>query len=123
MNNFDIISAWGGQIGNYNPNTCSNGGGYWQYGGGIAFNLNGNLVVIEVEDTSCGDFGTRFSVNVTCPTHNWGFYYGTMEDGEVPENILDSMDGVLGIDSWDAICEAFWAADSIAQWHMWNMEI
>ncbi len=57
---FNIVSAWGAQTNpHYDPDTANNGGGYWQFSGGIVVDLNGQLVTVEVDDTSCGDFGSR----------------------------------------------------------------
>lgn len=46
----------------YNPSTCNNGGGYWQPYGTLVVKLDsGETLFIEYDDTSCGDFGERWS--------------------------------------------------------------
>ena len=42
---FNIVSAWGAQTNpHYDPDTANNGGGYWQFSGGIVVDLNGQLI-------------------------------------------------------------------------------
>ena len=69
---FNIVSAWGAQTNpHYDPDTANNGGGYWQFSGGIVVDLNGQLVTVEVDDTSCGDFGSRVYFSGSFPTAQW----------------------------------------------------
>ena len=87
---FNILSAWGwGTNPAYDPDTASNGGGYWQYAGGIVADVNGQLVTVEVDNTSCGDFGSRYYVDVIADGYHWRFVGGTMADASIdaPEEI------------------------------------
>ena len=81
---FHIVSAWGAQTNpHYDPDTANNGGGYWQFSGGIVVDLNGQLVTVEVDDTSCGDFGSRVYFSVTADGFCWQFFDGTMDDASI----------------------------------------
>lgn len=53
---------------NYDPNKSNNGGRYYQER--IVFELGGVHGVYE--DTSCGDFGTRFYLKFNGKSTNWG---------------------------------------------------
>ena len=117
---FDLISAWGCSTNPaYNPDSANNGGGYWQFAGGVVVDLNGRLVTVEVDDTSCGDFGSRRYVDISTDGFRWQFVDRTMDDASIdaPEDvadILDSASGVLGIDAWALVYEARGAADLCA---------
>lgn len=52
----------------YNPEKTNNGGGYDQ--NRVIFELNGIKGLFE--DTSCGDFGTRFFLKYNGKATNWG---------------------------------------------------
>lgn len=117
---FNIVSAWGTQTNpHYNPDTANNGGGYWQFSGGIVVDLNGQIVTVEVDDTSCGDFGSRVYFSVTAG-FCWCFSNGTMDDASVdtPEDVLGvlrSISGVLGVDAEALISAALNAANICAR--------
>lgn len=88
MNNIKLGAVWGTPIGAYNPDTANNGGGYWQfYGGAAFFSENGQVVIVEVEDTSCGDFGTRILYGITVQddtkTLEWHANVGSMDDASI----------------------------------------
>ena len=116
----NIISAWGNPTNPaYNPDAASNGGGYWQFAGGIVADLNGQLVTVEIEDTSCGEFGSRYFVDIYADGLCWQFVDGSMDDAAVDapeeiEDILDSASGVLDADAWALVCAARDAASICA---------
>lgn len=118
---FNILSAWGWATNPaYDPDTASNGGGYWQYAGGIVADVNGQLVTVEVDNTSCGDFGSRYYVDVIADGYHWRFVGGTMADASIdaPEEIdavLASISGVLGVNAADLMLAALDAADICAR--------
>ena len=120
MFNFNIASAWGLATNPaYNPDTANNGGGYWQFAGGIVAEINGQLVAVEVDDRSCGDFGSRVYVDIIADGHHWLYADGTMDDASIdaPEEVADilaSASGVLGVDALALVCEAREAADLCA---------
>lgn len=70
-----LISFWGSEGNSFaNSDTCCNGGGYRQpYGGALWFVPGMGDVVVDFEDTSCGDFGSRWNVQIEiCATgHQW----------------------------------------------------
>ena len=118
---FNIVSAWGLPTNpEYDPDTANNGGGYWQFAGGILADVNGRPVTVEVDDTSCGDFGARYYVDVIADGYHWRFVDGTMADASVdaPEEIdavLSSISGVLGVNAADLVSAALDAADLCAR--------
>ena len=115
---FNIVSAWGAQTNlHYNPDTANNGGGYWQYAGGIVADIGGQLVTVEVDDMSCGDFGSRVYFSVTADGFCWNFSDGTMDGASVDTSedvlgVLRSISGVLGVDAEALISAALDAARS-----------
>ena len=118
---FNIVSAWGERTNpHYDPDTANNGGGYWQFSGGVVVDLNGQFVTVEVNDTSCGDFGSRYYVDVIADGYHWRFSDGTMDDASIdtPEEIdavLASISGVLGVDA-EALISAALNAANICAW-------
>lgn len=120
MQNINIRSAWGVPTNEaFNVETSENGGGYWQYAGGIVANVGGQLVVVEVDDASCGDFGSRIYVSVACDGYEWRVCIGTMDDAcidspDEADAIFSSIAGVLGIDAGDLIGAAGDAANLCA---------
>lgn len=83
-----LDAVWGTPIGSYNPDTANNGGGYWQFEGGAIFSAeNGQLIIIEVVDTSCGDFGTRLWYDITVQDATkaleWHVNMGSMDDASI----------------------------------------
>ena len=121
---FNIVSAWGAQTNpHYNPDTANNGGGYWQFSGGVVVDLNGQLITVEVDDTSCGDFGSRYYVDVIADGYHWRFSDGTMDDdasvdtSEDVLGVLRSISGVLGVDA-DALIAAALNAANICAWEV-----
>ena len=121
MQNINIRSAWGVPTNEgFNPETSGNGGGYWQYAGGIVAKVGGKLVVVEVDDASCGDFGSRIYVSIACDGYEWRVNIGTMDDAGIdpPEEadaIFASISGVLGIDA-DTLIAAAEDAANLCAW-------
>lgn len=105
-----ILSVYGENVNSfYSPATCNNGGGYWQPCGVALISLdNGQLVTVEFNDSSCGDFGRRESFSVEVDGFKWGWNYSNI-DGEYSNTdreinaILDSISGVLRCDPDDII--------------------
>ena len=120
---FNIVSAWGAQTNlHYNPDTANNGGGYWQYAGGIVADIGGQLCTVEVDDTSCGDFGSRYYVDVIADGYHWRFSDGTMDDASIDapaeiDAVLASISGVLGVDA-EALISAALDAANICAWEV-----
>lgn len=118
---FNIVTAWGWPTNPaYNPDTTNNGGGYWQFSGGIVADLSGQLVSVEVDNTSCGDFGSRYYIDVIAEGYHWCFADGTMSDASIYskeeiEAVLASISGVLDINAADLISAALDAADICAR--------
>ena len=118
---FNIVSAWGLPTNpEYNPDTANNGGGYWQFAGGILADISGHLITVEVDDTSCGDFGSRVYIDVIADGYHWRYAGGSMDDASIdaPEEIDDvlaSISGVLGVDAGGLIAAALSAADLCAR--------
>lgn len=116
-----IVSVWGLATNPaYDPDTANNGGGYWQFAGGLMAEINGQLVAVEVDDQSCGDFGSRVYVDIIADGYHWRYADGTMGDASIdaPEevaDILDSASGVLGVDAFALVCKAREAADLCAR--------
>lgn len=121
---FNIVSAWGAQTNPHcNLDTANNGGGYWQFSGGVVADLNnGQLVTVEVDDTSCGDFGSRVYFSVTADGFCWRFSDGTMDDASVDTSedvlgVLRSISCVLGVDA-EALISAALNAANICAWEV-----
>lgn len=115
-----IVSAWGWATNPaYDSDAANNGGGYWQFAGGLMAEINGQLVAVEVDDQSCGDFGGRIYVDIIADGCHWRYVDGTMDDASIDapeevEDILASASGVLGVDAFALICEAREAANLCA---------
>lgn len=120
MFNLSIVSVWGWATNPaYDSDTAINGGGYWQFAGGLVVEINGQLVTVEVDDQSCGDFGSRVYVDIITDGHHWRYADGTMDDASIdaPEEVADilaSASGVLGVDALALVCEAREAANLCA---------
>ena len=78
---YKVESVWGHPTNPfYNPRKARNGGGYWQYSGGALFLERERALVLEVSDTSCGEYGTRREVRATVGGRTFGLYWGSMDD-------------------------------------------
>lgn len=119
MKTLEMISCWG-YAPEYDSALCNNGGSYYQPTGGALFSIGGQPVSVEIDDSSCGEFGSRVYVSIDTGTHNWSWTTGTMDDAGIApraeeDNILASVSGVLGVDAWadlvrPAIAAMDWAA-------------
>lgn len=103
-----VLAFWGEETNRFaNGETCNNGGGYYQPAGGISAVLDdGTVCIVEYEDSSCGDFGTRKYMSVTIPGYCWDFSWGSMHDAsnmsdEEFDECSRSMEGMLGIGFYD----------------------
>ena len=109
-----IVSAWGWATNPaYDSDAANNGGG-------LMAEINGQLVAVEVDDQSCGDFGGRIYVDIIADGYHWRYVDGTMDDASIdaPEEvagILASASGVLGVDALALVCEAREAANLCAR--------
>lgn len=76
-----LISVWGWEANPFaDPRKAHDGGGYSQPCGGAVYAFGGGrLLSIEVEDTSCGDFGTRYYATIDSGHQRWQFAWGTMD--------------------------------------------
>ena len=123
-----IVSVWGYPSNPfYNPEKANNGGGYWQYYGGVALDLHGELVVVELQDDDCGDFGARWSFDVDAPGYWWHANCGNAADASIDalediDAVCASIEGVLGIDIMAVIGEIAPVIDECArrQWQALN---
>ncbi len=78
---YRVESVWGLPTNPfYDPRKVRNGGGYWQYSGGALFLGRERTLVMEVSDTSCGEYGTRSELRATVAGRTIELYWGTMED-------------------------------------------
>ena len=107
-NTVTIVSFWGNAP-EYDPELSCNGGSYYQPQGGALLRIGAQDVVVEIDDESCGDFGSRIFATIECDTYKWMFAFGTMEDSSINsedelEKIWLSAGGVLGVDNiWTVI--------------------
>lgn len=108
---YKVVSAWGWETNPFaNSATSNDGGGYPQPYSGYLLETDHGIVVVEVDDKSCGNFGTRIYVDVDAIDvgMRWYVNIGDMDDAsiypeEVVEDISDSIWGVLGLELWDLI--------------------
>ena len=94
----------------FDPATCNNGGGYFQWHGtcySMIFDPDRKAIgwmIYNFEDYSCGDFGTRYSKDVTIIDmdgniiFNDGVNYGSMIDE--PDDESDFIDRVSEFIGW-----------------------
>ena len=84
--------------------------------------IGGQLVTVEVDDMSCGDFGSRVYFSVTADGFCWNFSDGTMDGASVDTSedvlgVLRSISGVLGVDA-EALISAALDAANICAWEV-----
>lgn len=67
----------------YDPSACCNGGGYWQPSGEALVRLEGGTVLhVEYEDTSCGDLGDRWDMDISSGAENWYLHVDYISDDD-----------------------------------------
>lgn len=104
-----LINCWGEETNPFvNPDRACNGGGYSQPAGGAVWATStvGDLIV-SCYDSSCGDFGARWSVTVTIAATGRAF-----------DVALDEIDGD-GMEAWRrnmAAARAFAGATRLNLW-------
>lgn len=127
MNEIKLGAVWGTPSGAYNPDTANNGGGYWQFYGGAIFSaVNGQIVFVEVQDSSCGDFGTRLGCDITVQDATkaltWYVNMGTMDDASIDsQEIIDAVFAAIAKeldvcpgDIDNMLCDAYRGANEVA---------
>ena len=108
----------------YDPSAANNGGGYWQPSGTCDIVLDdGTVIKCQYDDTSCGDYGDRWDIVLTCADERWiihADYVGT--DAETQEDnrclnaqALDQLSSRFGIDAGSLIAGITRAIDSAAR--------
>lgn len=133
MNDVKLDAVWGTPSGVYNPDTANNGGGYWQFYGGANFAAaNGQVIIVDVQDSSCGDFGTRCQYGITVQDATealvWHLNMGTMDDASIDsQEIIDAVIvaiaralDVLPDDINNMLCDAHRGASEVA-WREFNV--
>lgn len=121
--NTKILGVWGYPTNPYyDPDKAANGGGYWQYEGGIVLTHNGELVVLKLYDDSVGDFGSRWGFDVSAPGYCWRVNCGDADDASIdaPEyidGVCASIEGVLGLDVVELIHEVAPVIDECARFY------
>ena len=103
---YAILAFWGDETNPFaNASTANNGGGYFQPSGGVSARLeDGREVIVEYDDLSCGDFGTRVRVEIDAGDLAWYICYGSMDDAmcrsdEELDACLASVSGCPGVDA------------------------
>ena len=121
--NFRTLCAWGHATNHFfDPEKSRDGGGYWQFSGGIFVKLpHGAQVVIEADDASCGWFGSCKSVTFLIGSRAFPLSWGTMDGGSKAPTCkslrpLCSAARISYGTARELIREAFRAADLVA----WN---
>lgn len=77
-----------------NVNLANNGGGYAQPKITYSGYFENKSIVVTIKDTSCGEFGTRYNVDVEYNGKEYQYYYDTVgnymeEYGNIPNDIAD----------------------------------
>lgn len=127
MNEIKLGAVWGTPSGAYNPDTANNGGGYWQFNGGAMFSAeNGQFIIVEVVDTSCGDFGTRIWYDIAIQDDKkaleWHVNVGSMDDASIDSQetidaVFAAIANALNISPEDVdnmLCDADRGASEVA---------
>lgn len=75
-------------------NKANNGGGYSQPQITYSGYFNNRSIIVVITDTSCGEFGTRYNVNVEYKNKQYHYYYDSVnnyieEYGNIPQDISD----------------------------------
>lgn len=107
-----IISFWGYETNPYaNSEIAGDGGGYFQpCGGCIVYLTNGEEIIVDLNDLSCGDFGSRefWSVHAIRRGMRWEWNMGSMDDTCIDpdwyiDQVYQSMWVALGVDPADLV--------------------
>lgn len=83
----DIINVTAAVNSGYNPATANNGGGYFQPAGTVTMQTERGIATIDVDDTSCGDFGSRIAILVHAAGSVITLCLGSMESD--PDDVID----------------------------------
>lgn len=75
-------------------NKAYNGGGYAQPKITYSGYFNNRSIIVTITDTSCGEFGSRYSVDVEYKNKCYEYYYSSVgnyleEYGNIPQDISD----------------------------------
>lgn len=120
-----LINCWGEETNPFvNPDRACNGGGYSQPAGGAvwATSTAGDLIV-SCYDSSCGDFGARWSVTVTIAATGRTFDVALDEiDGDAAEMwrcnmaVARAFTGATRLNLWDVVEGSRAAVKWAARW-------
>lgn len=95
----EIIKVTADVNSGYNPDTSYNGGGYFQPSGTATVQTAQGIVTVLVNDTSCGDFGSRIGITVHAGAKDpIMFCIGSMDGAASPDWAID--------EAFDAIADA-----------------
>ncbi len=83
----EIINVTAAVNRGYNPDTANNGGGYFQPSGTVTVQTERGIATIDVDDTSCGDFGSRIAILVRAAGCVITLCLGSMESD--PDDVID----------------------------------
>lgn len=83
----EIINVTAAVNRGYNPATANNGGGYFQPSGTVTVQTARGIATIDVDDTSCGDFGSRIAILVRAAGCVITLCLGSMESD--PDDVID----------------------------------
>lgn len=136
MKEIKILNVWGKEANEFrNPSTANNGGGYSQPYGGLTVQVGKEHLYIEVDDTSCGDFGERYSIAVYAIERQmkWFIHFNQIDEQKECEKALRrwkkdkrSIAGVMKItlDDVNMLIRIAWDAASIyADEEYWRKKI
>ena len=120
-----LMNCWGEETNPFvNPDRACNGGGYSQPAGGAVWATStvGDLIV-SYYDSSCGDFGARWSVTVTIAATGRAFDVALDEiDGDTAEAWRCNMaaarafTGATRLNLWDVVDGSRKAVKWAARW-------
>lgn len=84
----------------YNPRFSNNGGGYSQPYYEFAGIFNDKPVKVTVYDTSCGDFGKRYDIEVMQGVKVWYYYFNdigndVVEESTMTQDVVDFLNDYL----------------------------
>lgn len=136
MKKIKLLNAWGKEGNEFrNPATANNGGGYSQPYGGLTVQVGKEHLYIEVEDSSCGDFGDRWHISIRAIERRmeWFIHFNQIDEQKECEKALRrwekdkrSIAGVISITPEDVeklITTAWDAASIYADEEYWHKKI